>query len=165
MKSKKGFLGDYMLYMVLLFVLAVGILVIYYVFSTINTSWQAAPGLTDQSKSMVSDFTTRFVGVWDFFYLLLVVGFALVTIILGFALRSHPVFAMLGLLIMLILGMVSVFLANAYNSIASTSAFSSINAEFTFMSFLTTKLPHIVLILGALFLIVLYAKNKNQAVI
>ena len=162
--KKRGFVQDIGLYTVILFVVAIGLLVVYYIFTEINTSFQDNPDLPAVSKDIMNNFKNRYISIWDNFYLFVVVGFFIVMVILGFSLRSNPVFAMLSLLLLVIFGILAVFFTNAYNKIATSSGFGSLAQEFTMMNYLMHRLPHIVVILSVVFIIVLFAKTKNQGV-
>lgn len=164
-KRKKGFVGDFFLYMIMIFVLGLSILLIYYAISTINTGWQGIPGVSGQPKTIMQNFNDRFVNVWDSWFLLLAIGFFITILILAFALRSHPVFAMLAILVIIIMGVIAVHFANAYTNVAGSAGLVDISSQFVFMTFIQQNLPFIVLILGAIFVIVLFAKTRTTNII
>ena len=162
--NKRGFVQDIGMYTVILFSVAIGLLAVYYVFTEINTTWQNNDALPDVSKNMMSNFKDRYVAIWDSFYLFIVIGFLIVLVIMGFALRSHPVFAMLSLILLVIFGVIAVFFTNAYHKFASSPQFSALAQEFTMMNYLMLKLPHVIVVLSIVFIIVLFAKTKNPGV-
>ena len=160
--KKKGFIGDYLIYIIMLFILSIALLTTFYVVTTVNDAWQGTPNLPTESTRIMSRFTARFASVWDNFYLFMVIGFAIVTIILAFAIRSHPVFAGLTIFFLIFLGIIAVFFANAYYDIASITPFAELTDDFSMMNWLAKRLPHIVVIFGVIFIIILFAKTKNQ---
>lgn len=162
--NKKGFIGDHMLYLIMLFVIALMMVPIWYMVSSYNTAWQNADNIPDGSKNIMSNFSSRFVSVWDGWYLLLVVGYGLVTILIGFALRAHPAFAMFSVIFLIIMGIVAVHFSNAFYDVSQDVVLTSYASEFTFMSLLATRLPHIVVALGIVFIIILYAKTRSVGV-
>lgn len=160
--KKKGFVGDYVIYLIMLLILALSILAIYFVVNTFNTAWQSTPNLPKESTDIMTNYNNSFIDTWDFFYLFLVIGYVLVTVILAFALRSHPALAMFTILFMIILGIVAVYFSNVYFDVASSSPFSEFAEDFTFMNYFAQKLPHIVVIFGIVFIIILYAKTRSS---
>lgn len=159
--KRKAFLGDSFVYLIILFALAIFFVIMYYVVSQINIAWQASD-FPDESKEVMSNLKNRWVGVWDGVFLFAVIGYFAIILILAFAFKSHPVFAGLAIIIMIIIGVVSVYLANIQHEILSTSTLADTASEFTFIPALMDKLPHIAVIGLVLFIIVLYAKNNSQ---
>jgi hypothetical protein len=160
--KKKGFIGDLLSYIIVLFLLAIVIVVIYYALTQINSAWQGNTGIQSQPKQMLSDYKNSFVGTFDFFYLFLVVGYFIIIIITAYYLRSHPMFAFLAIIIMVVFGIVATHFSNAFFDVSSTAAFSASAGEFTFLSFFGLRLPHLVIILGVIFIIIMFAKSQNQ---
>lgn len=159
---KKGFVGDLVVYLLALFLMAIVFLVLYLVISNINTAWQADPGMNTESKSIVSNFKNSFAGIYDKVYLFLVIGYFVIILILAYFLRSYPAFALITFLVLLVFGIIGVHFSNTYYDLAASSSFSSVAADFTIMNYLATKLPHIIILFGTVFIIVLYAKSNQQ---
>ena len=160
--NKNGFIADIGIYIVMLFAISVAFIAIYYLIGQINTSVQNDPGFGTVGQTMMSDSTSRFVGIYDSLFVLLVVGFIVVLVITGFALRSHPIFAMITILVLIIFAVIAVHLANTYYDVANDSALLSSATEFSKMTWLMTKLPHIAIVAGIIFIIILYAKSRSS---
>lgn len=161
--NKKGAFVDFILYLVIIFILAISLLVIGYVVNTYNTAWQSSGIATGYASTIMSDYQSRFATTWDNWFLFLIIGYIMVTLILAFALRNHPVFAMLSVFGMIILGIVAVHFANAFFDVSTTEAFIGVRDSFPMMKYFLTYLPHLVIILGVVFIIILYSKS-NQGV-
>lgn len=159
--KKKGFIADYGLYIIMIFMIGLSLLLIYYIISQINTSFQTS-NLPAVATDPLNLYKTKFVGIWDFFFLLLVIGFLLVLVIIGFTIRTHPAFAMIMFLIVIIFGIIAVYLANAWHDVATVPALSSIANEFTYLPYLMEKLPHIVIIFSVIFIVILFSKTSGD---
>jgi len=161
LKSKRGFLLDLISFGIILFAMAIVVVSIFHSLDTFNTQWQASPNIPQVSKDIVGVQADRFVGVWDGWFVIAVLGYAIALIILAFSIKSHPVFAMLGLIIMVIFGIIAVKLSNAFDSFGSSSGIASSADKFVFTTFVINNLPFIVILFGILFIVILYAKTKN----
>lgn len=162
--KKKGFIGDYSLYLILMFVLSLALLAIYLVVDTFSDAWAAAPGISGIPETIVTNFSGRFANIWDFWFLLLAIGFVIAMIIVAVALRSHPVFAVFAIFIMIILSIITFDFANTYDDVAKTDSFVNLALNFPFMTYIMQNLPKFFIGLGTLFLIVLYAKSRASYV-
>jgi len=162
--NRKGFIVDLLGYTVILFGLAIVIVVVYYVLSQFNTAWQADALIPTESKEIIQFQTTNFVPVWDGFIVVAVIGYMVALILTASFLPSHPVFAMFGMLFLIIFGLIGVRLANAYYSFASSTGMSDSANAFTNIAFTMNNLPMFVVVFGLIFIIVLYATTKNQGV-
>lgn len=160
--KRKGFIGDIVVYIIALFMLSIVFLVIYYALSEINTGWQNSSSVPQESKDIVGDYKNRFAGVYDSVYLFLVIGYFVVTVLLAYFLRTMPGFALLSVILMLIFGIIAVTFSNVFFDFANTDGISSVSGDFVMMSWLGQKLPHIIIIFGVIFIIVLYAKSSGD---
>jgi hypothetical protein len=160
--NKKAIIGDLGTYILALFLMAVVILILGYAVLQINTSWQGNDGIPAIGKTIFGDYANRFTTSFDNFYMILVLGYLIVTLIIAFALRSNPAFAWFAFILMMILGIISVYLSNVFFGLATTGALSSTAEQFTKMNFFAQRLPFVVVIIGIVFIIILYAKSNNS---
>lgn len=161
-KRKKAFLGDLFLYIIILFSLSIVIVTAFIMLDSFNTAWQASDNIPLVSKQIVAFQAEKFGPVWDANMAVWAIGYIIAIVITAFALRSHPVFAMLAVVVLIVLGLVAVQLSNAYFSFASTSEIAPFSSVFTKTTFINNNLPIFVAGLGLIFIIVLYAKTRNQ---
>ena len=163
MKNKKGFIGDYMFYMIYIFVFAIFLTIIFLTFSILNDSWQNIDGVGTTSKTILNDYTTKFDNVWDWVMVFWLLGFVIVLVIIGLVLRTHPVFmsfAMIGITI--VGGIISVHLSNAWQSFASSPTISTYTPSFGKISYILNNYPYIIIALSGIFLIVLFSKSRSD---
>lgn len=131
-----------------------------YVVTQVNVAWQASTS-AQEAKNLVQSYKDSFIPTFDRVFTMLVVGYMIVVIVLGYYLRSSPAFAYLAVMLLVIFGIVAVHLANAYYSLATSAGFIEVSSDFAMMTLLTSKLPHIVVVLGITFIIVLYSKSQS----
>lgn len=163
-KHKKGFLGDLLLYIIILFTMAIVIVTIQIVWTAVDDGWSSSPNIPQVSKDIINLQATRHRPVWDNWMILAVLGYIIAIIITAMAIRSHPVFGGIAFFILVILGIISVYLSNAYFSFATGAGITSAASMFTKTQFVMDNMPYFVVGLGILFVIVLYSKVRNQAV-
>ena len=160
--NKKGFIGDLPIYIITLFVFVVIFLVLAYVVNSINSGWQLS-GVPTVSKNIFGDFKDSFAVTYDRVFAILVLGYLTAVLILAYFLRNSPAFAYLAIFLLVIFGIVAVYLSNVAFDLQTSPSFSEdVTPSFPIMSFLSTKLPHIAILFGVIFIIILYSKNANE---
>lgn len=163
--NNKGFLGDFVFYFIFIFAIAIVIITIYMAYSQINDGLQSSDQVPTDAKSILSNSKTRFLNTWNWLLVLLLIGLFIGIVVLAFTIQSHPVFATLAILVLIVVGGISVFLANAFNGFASSSGISAYATEFSLIPFIMQRLPYFVVALGFVFIIVLYAKSRSNAIL
>ncbi len=88
-KSKKGFIGDIMTLLIILFVLAVTIMSAYLMLNRVNTAFQTTPGISDSGKAIVSAANNKFISLWDGLFVFLLVGLSLAATISAYFVDTH----------------------------------------------------------------------------
>lgn len=161
-KGKKAFIGDVLMLMILLFVLAIVIMVAYLVLSNVNTAFSGQSSIPAAGKAIVSDATAEYINLWDGIFVFLLVGLSLAAGISAYFIDTHPLLFVFMLIILCAYVFVSAAIANAYYDIESASAFSSFALEFKMMHFVMSKLPYYVLMEGVVIMIALFAKTNQQ---
>lgn len=162
--NKKGFVGDMLAYGIIVFVMAIVVLCCWILLKNINTAWQADANLPAESKAIMSYQATNFIPVWDGFFILMAIGYIVAIIIAAAMIRSHPVFAGLAFILLVVVGLIGVNLANSFYDIANTPSLATYSADFPKMDFIVTKLPYIIVTMGLLFIVVMYAKSRQSGV-
>ncbi|HEC72258.1 MAG TPA: hypothetical protein ENI36_01480 [Thermoplasmatales archaeon] len=163
-KARKGFIGDIFLYIIILFSMAIVLIAIGLVWSKLSDSFGSDANIPQEAKDIINLQATKFPKIWDGWAVLAVIGYIIAIVITAMNIRSHPVFAIFALILLIVLGVVSVYLSNTYRTfITSTADLSSVADDFTMYNFIMDKLPYIIVSLGIVFIIILYAKTRQQA--
>ena len=161
--NKKAQIQDlYVNYILILFVMAIVIVVFAYTWKQINTGWSSSSDIPQVSKDIINLQATKFPIIWDFWIVVAVIGYIIALVISAMSIRSHPVFAILALVVLITIGVVAVKLSNAFYTFASSSDLSTTVAELPKIVFVMNKLPIFVVVLGLIFIVILYAKTRQQ---
>lgn len=161
--KRKAFLGDLFLYILILFSMAIVLLAIGLTWNELNAAFQADANIPAEAKAIINTQATRHAQIWDRWAVLAVLGYIIAIVVTAMSIRSHPVFAMLAMVVLVILGIVSVYLSNTYRTfITATPEIAAVAADFPRYNFIMDKLPFILVALGIVFVIVLYAKTRQQ---
>lgn len=163
--KRKGFLGDYAFYVVFIFVMAISLITIFHAYSQANSSLQSNDAIPDTAKTILSDTRSRFLNTWNWMIGFLILGVFLGVSLLAFTINSHPAFAGIAILSIIVIGGVSIYLANAFNAFATDSTISTTANEFTIIPLIMSRLPFIIIVLGFVFVIILYGKGRSQSII
>lgn len=163
--NKRGFIGDYLFYIVILFVFSIVIVSAYYTLSNINTKWQNVSQIPTESKTILGNFKTKFLSVFDWFIVTIMVGLLIGIVLLALVVRAHPAFVGIAILMLIIVGGIGVRLSNAFNVFATSTNIVSAGNEFTLLPMIMNNLPKFITLLFIIFIIVLYAKSRSNAIL
>ena len=159
--NKKAFMGDGLFNITYLFIIGIFLVAMWILISNINTAWNSNPDLPDVSKNIFSKYSNNFVRINDSMFLLITIGFIIALVVTAILVKSHPVFAVVGIIIMIVFVAVSIYLSNAYRSFVSNSEIGVYAADFTMLNSIINNLPKFSLFMLVVFLIILFAKSKQ----
>lgn len=159
---KKGNVFDIMWVFVLLFILAIGYFAIHYMaritYGALNENVFAA---TDTESRAALASGTTFTNGFDYMFIIMLIGFVLYLMFSVSVLDSHPVFFIIGIVVLIIFTLASFPISNAFQNFAASPEFLNESDSLTATSYVFNKLPVFMLIIGALTLIFLYAKIRG----
>lgn len=92
-------------------------------------------------------------------------GFHLGVLVLAFALRSHPIVYVAGVILIALLTILAAPLSNTYEEIETNSAFTSAAASLPTTSYLMSKLPFIEVVFGFVTIIILAGLARAEGFI
>lgn len=154
--NNRGFVGDIMSILVVLFVLVVTVMAAYFAFSAVNDSFQGS-SLSNQTKEIVGDSKARYVGVWDGIALVVFGLLAIALVMSVAALGTRPEFFFILLIVGVVLVGIAAIFANTYEAVTGTEL-SGTSSEFTFIPLLMDNLVNVVLLLFFLLVIGMFVK-------
>lgn len=149
--NKKGTVFDLIPYIIILFASAIIIFVMYYLLKR----FLLAGTMFDTYYFMKGLEALR---VFNYAFLFVMVGIAIVMIMLAYSLRTSPAFYIFSFISLIVLILVAVLISNTFWKFVTTSPFSSIASDFPIIVTIMRDLPKIIGIMGFLIMIVLYAK-------
>lgn len=169
LRQKKGNLFDILGIGVVLFVLAISILVGKLALSkTVGRFNGTAAGIdtgtdaVNRSVAIMSESDDNFVTLFDIFFMTIFIGLAIVTIISAFLIKTFPAFFIISVLALVVFGVIFWLFEQSYNQIAATdTVVGNVSDEFTKMNYMMDNFGFILIVLGFVILIVLYAKTND----
>lgn len=158
--NKRGFLQDSVFLISALFVGAVGILVAFYLYGVLNEAFTSAP-IDQEAVTSFSEGYDRFSSIWDYTFLFVCVTMVIGGMILSYLLPSNPVFLIIAVVVLGVLGGISGFIANAWLSLTENSVFSLALQSLPITNFIISH--YIIFTIFAIILIVIafYAKSPD----
>ena len=158
-KNKKGDITDMLVYLVVIFILAIGLFIFAYIIPQISSGLRDA-GMNSSSEgesaiSSLSNFGT--ITIQRGFFLLFA-GLIMSTMITSFFARTHPIFLFLYILILGITVFLGVYLGRAYQQMTEMSVFADTLASQGLINIVMSNIITIVIIVGALSMIIVFSK-------
>lgn len=118
----------------------------------------------DETKSIRGN-ANGFYDNLDVLFVLAFFGLHLGILILVFALKSHPIVYVAGIILIVLLAVVSAPLSNAYEQLASTDALTTADSSLSITHYLITNLPMIEVVFGFITLIILAGLARSENII
>ena len=157
-KGKKGFVGDIITLLILLFILGITILAAYLILSSVNTQFQADEQIGDSGQAIVDNATSKYINLWDGIFVFLLIGLSLAAVISAYFIDTHPLLMPLLLIVLVAYIFVAAAIANAYYEIEASSAFSGFAESFKMMHYIMSHLGLYAAIEGFMVFVALFAK-------
>ena len=161
-KSKKGDLPDMLIFIVTLFVFAIGLLVMAYVIPAVSNGLGSA-GLneSDGGYNAIAELNEFGVNGLQKGFFFLMVGLIMSTMITSFLTRSHPIFLFMYIFFLGITLFLGAYLGNAFEQFASSPVLVDTLGTQGMISVVMQHIVLITLIAGALSMIIMFAKFSS----
>jgi len=163
LNNKGSSMTDLILLVVIIFSLAIITIIGAKTFSSINDELQNQNEISDNAKNLINDAENSYNSVFDGIFLFALAGLGIALFMGAFMLDSHPVFYFFALFLMAIVCLIAAILGNVYEEFTSEGAYASTAASFTIIPFVMSNFLSIIIGLGFLLIIGLYAKSKQEA--
>jgi len=159
LKHKKGDITDMLVFMFVIFILAVGLFIFAYIIPQIGSGLNDA-GLNSSKEgasaiTSLSNFGT--VTIQRGFFLLFA-GLIISTMVTSFFARTHPLFLFLYILILGITVFLGVYLGRAYQQMTESTIFTDTIASQGLINIVMNNIITIVIAVGALSMIIVFSK-------
>ncbi len=160
--KKKGSLLDLPYVLVILVVIGLVIMFSYFILKEFrdNTSDQ----LTSPHAQLALNEGLNTLKLFDFFFIMILVGATIGVVIGAFYINSHPAFFWIAVLVLVICGLLGAILSNVFDEVTSDDKLGNTTEEFKIIPYVEGKLPSYVIIIGFLLLVILYAKSGDLGV-
>jgi hypothetical protein len=158
--NKKGSGLDIIYILAFLFTFAIITIVAFTFYSGYTDSIADNPLFDNEVNEQVESQAVATLHAWDYLFVFIMIGLTITTLMGGFMLRTHPAFFWISLLLLIIAIVIAAILGNVFGSVTSTAAFSSAAGELSVIPFIMNHLPLMILLIGGIILVILFAKNK-----
>ncbi len=159
LKDKKGDLPDMLIFLITIFIFAIGLLIMAFVIPEISDGLNTA-GMNETSggKLAIDELTELGVNGMQKGFLFLFVGFIMGLMISSFLVRTHPIFIFLYIIFLGITLFLGTFIGNAFEQVATSSALADTAASQGLITIVMQNIVGITLAVGALSMIIIFAK-------
>jgi hypothetical protein len=156
--NKRAELTDVLIFMVTMFILAVGLFILMWVIPQMGTGLRIA-GMNNSAEGInaINSLDT-FPNMINNGFLIIFIGLILSILITSFLVRTHPIFMFLYIFFLGITILLSFYLGNAYHSFVTNPAFASTLTQATFLNLVMNNIAEITLAVGILSMIIVFAK-------
>ena len=160
--NRKADIFDMLIFIVVIFILAIGLFIFAYIVPQIRDGLSAA-GLNKSTEgafaiNSLSDFGT--ITIQRGFFLLFV-GLIISTMVTSFFARTHPIFLFLYIMILGVTVFLGVYLGRAYQQMIETPIFAETLISQTLINIVMSNIVTIVIAVGALSMIIVFAKFSS----
>lgn len=161
-RNKRGDVTDIMIFLILTFVFAVVIFIFAFIIPEIaqglgtagmNNTAEGASGIEELERFGTITLQRGF--------FLLAMGLMISTLITSFLVRTHPIFIFLYIFMLGLTIFVGTYLGNAYDDLRNTPLLSDTLASQTLINLIMENLITIILAVGALSMIIIFAKFSS----
>jgi len=159
-KNKKGSIIDIPLIIIVVFAFIVVSLTGMLVFTSMNDALQNSTSIANQSKIIMNDNYTRYPNIFDGIITFFFIGLSLASIIGAFLIKTHPAFAILSFIILLVFVLVAAVFSNAYETLTVGTALSAAANNFPASTFFLGNFVWYIMIISIVIAVVMYAKQS-----
>lgn len=157
-KQKKGELTDFFVFLITLFILAIGLFVIIYIIPHISNGLRVA-GLNNTAEGETAIQGIDNIGsVINYGFLMLFVGLTISMMISSFLVRTHPIFLFMYIFFLAMTIILSLYLGNAYYNLQNNPIFAATMNSASFINKIMNNIVEITLGVAALSLVIIFSK-------
>lgn len=158
--NKNGASLDFIFIIIFILIAAISIIVGATLMNAINSSFQNSTIMTNTSKTAVDDINNRFVNIWDYSFLFLIIGLYIALMVSAYFLDTSPIFFILSLIFSIIAFFVGAILNNVFFDVASSPGLSATANKFIIIPYVMDHFLPILVFYAISFMVVMYAKNR-----
>lgn len=159
--NKRGQIGDYATFIVMLFVIAVVFLVVWYTLGKMNLAWNSQPNLDAHAVAMNNEVFGDFGKTMDNMFVLMFIGTLLGGLVLSYVLQSNPGMFFVLMLVVFLMSIVAGYFGNAYTDVAGDSQLEGAAESLTAIAFVMDNYLLLTFINITLMTIVFFAKPNT----
>jgi F0F1-type ATP synthase assembly protein I len=160
--NKKGlFILDLVIVLIMITAFAVSSIIAYRIYTDFRET--AAPSLETNNNvtSEVMGHTEDVLQSFDYIFLVLLIGLTIGVIISVTFIKTHPVFFIVTLFLLIVAIILAAQFSNIFYEIRTAPDLQNASSNYTIIPTVMDKLPLIALIIGAIILVYLFAKARS----
>ena len=159
---KKGDLPDMLIFLITIFVFAIGLIILAFVIPQISQGLETA-GLnsTSGAQASIDELTELGVNGMQKGFLFLFTGFVMGLMISSFLVRTHPIFIFMYILFLGITVFLGTYIGNAFEQVATSPALAATTVDQGLITIIMQNIVVITLVVGALSMIIIFAKFSS----
>ena len=157
--NKKGSMLDLTMILVALFVFAFVTVLMFNVYGKYTDGMTPDPTVNNTVSDYVESQTVATFATLDFVYAFLLILFSVLAVVSSFAIRTYPVFFVVNIVMLVILVVIGAVTANVYSDLESSNSYFD-DTNFTIIPFIMQHFPTLLLVVGGLLSIAMYAKSR-----
>lgn len=160
-KSKKGSVLDIAILLpVVLFILGVTVFIAWLAISEVSDEFAADEDFSaNGNATAMVEYGKQGISVFDYGLLFIIIAMVIGAIASAFMIKTHPVFAVVFLIVIFISSVVTAYFANTFEELSTDAVFSTSLTQFPVIFYIMTHLPWIVGLLSFLVMIITFAKE------
>lgn len=160
--SKRGSAMDILLIVLVVGFMCMMTLIGFTLYTAVNDEIQNNTMMPQTAKDASQALRSSYTGVLNWGVLLVLGGMSIVALGLAALVRVHVAFAALYFCLWIPITLVAAAMSNIYDGLASNALLSAAANELGVITFIATKLPWIVLVVGLLLMVVMYKTRGPQ---
>lgn len=162
--NKKAGVPDGIFYLIAIFAVAIISIVGWLILSNINDKFQASSSISDQGKTMMTNIESRYVGIMDNAFLIILVGVLLGTVVGAWFIKTHPALFWIMIPIFAFIIFLAAIYANVFYSFMDNSkiAESVGDDDFVILRFIMSNYVYVITGVVILISIALFAKGRSE---
>lgn len=162
LQSKKGDLPDMLVFIIVVFVLAIGMLILAFVTPAIAEGLRTAGmNSTSEASNSIDQLAELGTVTIQRGFLFLFFGLAISTIITSFFTRVHPMFLFLYIIFLGLTVFIGTYLGNAYEQVAANPVLAETLASQGLITVVMQNIVVLSLVIGAISMIIVFAKFSS----
>jgi len=158
--NKKGNIPDLVFILVILFIFAMFTFIGFKIYSAYSESVMDDPMFNTTRGNIIDDAGHRALAVMDYAFIFIFIGLILSTIILGFQIRTHPIFFFLSLLALVVVIILGAQFSDIFTDFSDSDNMAGVASNYIIIMYVMNNLPLFLLFAGIAIMVIFYAKGK-----
>tara|TARA_R100001530_G_scaffold125792_2_gene94409 strand:- start:167 stop:670 length:504 start_codon:yes stop_codon:yes gene_type:complete len=160
--NKKGNVPDLIYIIVILFSLGVTIIIAANFYGQYTDSISSNPAFNNSANTKVQTDANLMLSSLDYIFIFFFIGLIIATIVLGFQIKTHPIFFFISLMLLIVVTILAGTMSNVYEQFTTntTTSIQTTASSYTAMNFLFNHLPLFIAFVGVVIMVIFYAKDK-----